>query len=168
MILKLALKRLRLFPTVLASVVAGHSGNKEAVCLQVLRSLPFLKGLPDPVFEALLASGNLVRYGKGDSIWSPLRPANLTARGGHLKAEGGMACEGNGIFVVMAGLVKSSYTTAEGRTVVRDVSCFAESAHLAVQFVAQYHSLPKSRSHSKWSSAYTGSPGPHALCLPGS
>lgn len=93
----------------------------------MLRSLPFLKGLPNPVFEALLASGNLVRYGKGDSIWSPLRPANVTARGGHLKAEGGMACEGNGIFVVMAGLVKSSYTTAEGRTVVRDMSFLAES-----------------------------------------
>lgn len=84
----------------------------------MLRNLPFLKELPDPVFEALLASGNLVRYGKGDSIWSPLRPAHITARGGHLKAEGGMACEGNGIFVVMAGLVKSSYSTAEGRTVV--------------------------------------------------
>jgi hypothetical protein len=85
---------------------------------QVLRNLPFLKELPDPVFEALLARGNLVRYSKGDSIWSPLRPAHLTARGGQWKAEGGMACEGNGIFVVMAGLVKSSYTTAEGRTVV--------------------------------------------------
>ena len=97
-----------------------------AASLQVLRSLPFLKGLPDPLFEALLASGNLVRYGKGDSIWSPLRPANVTARGGHLKAEGGMACEGSGIFVVMAGLVKSSYTTAEGRTVVRDMFCLAE------------------------------------------
>ena len=84
----------------------------------MLRNLPFLKGLPDPVFEALLSSGNLVRYGKGDSIWSPLRPAHVTARGGHLKAEGGMACEGSGIFVVMAGLVKSSYTTPEGRTVV--------------------------------------------------
>lgn len=89
-----------------------------AMCLQVLRNLPFLKELPDPVFEALLASGNLVRYSKGDSIWSPLRPAHVTARGGHWKAEGGVACEGDGIFVVMAGLVKSSYTTAEGRTVV--------------------------------------------------
>ena len=91
---------------------------RRSACVQVLRNLPFLKGLPDPVFEALLSSGNLVRYGKGDSIWSPLRPAHVTARGGHLKAEGGMACEGNGIFVVMAGLVKSSYTTPEGRTVV--------------------------------------------------
>lgn len=86
--------------------------------MQVLKNLPFLKELPDPVFEALLASGNLVRYGKGDSIWSPSRPAHVTARGGHLKAEGGLACEGNGIFVVMAGLVKSSYSTAEGCTVV--------------------------------------------------
>lgn len=100
-----------------------HS-EQQARFLQVLRNLPFLKGLPDPVFEALLSSGNLVRFGKGDSIWSPLRPAHVTARGGHLKAEGGLACEGSGIFVVMAGLVKSSYTTPEGRTVVSELTLF--------------------------------------------
>ena len=69
--------------------LSGQGAQPSGV--QVLRNLPFLKGLPAPVFEALLASGNLVRYGKGDSIWSPLRPAHVTARGGHLKAEGGMA-----------------------------------------------------------------------------
>ena len=99
----------------------SHVVNTQArhcSCVQVLRNLPFLHGLPDAVFEALLSSGNLVRYGKGDSIWSPLRPAHVTARGGHLKAEGGMVCEGNGSYVVRAGLVKRSYTTPEGRTVV--------------------------------------------------
>ena len=140
----------------------------------MLRSLPFLKGLPNPVFEALLASGNLVRYGKGDSIWSPLRPANVTARGGHLKAEGGMACEGNGIFVVMAGLVKSSYTTAEGRTVVRDMSCSVECAHF-LRNLQQCHS-PQNSGLTKYSPCLnclpislqvactrTASPGIHAL-----
>ena len=126
--MKIAFRGCGYFPT---STLARHSGGEAAVSLQVLRSLPFLKGLPNPLFEALLASGNLVRYGKGDSIWSPLRPANVTARGGHLKAEGGMACEGSGIFVVMAGLVKSSYTTAEGRTVVRNICCLAESAAIS-------------------------------------
>ena len=144
--------------------------------LQVLRSLPFLKGLPNPLFEALLASGNLVRYGKGDSIWSPLRPANVTARGGHLKAEGGMACEGSGIFVVMAGLVKSSYTTAEGRTVVRDMSCLAESAQ-SVQnaamsfFIKQwaYTKVTPCLDHTTCTrqvfGARTGSSGIHAFSL---
>ena len=122
----------RIFLSIAEHLIYAVSG-KAYVCLQVLRNLPFLKGLPGSVFEALLSSGNLVRYGKGDSIWSPIRPAHVTARGGHLKAEGGMACEGSGIFVVMAGLVKSSYSTPEGRTVVSALTLCLLSLSLTTQ-----------------------------------
>lgn len=85
--------------------------------MQVLHNLPFLKGLPKPVFDALVASGQLIKCTKGDVIWTPPRPAAATARGGS-RAEGGDPCPGSGIYVVVAGLVRSSYITASGHTQV--------------------------------------------------
>ena len=83
----------------------------------MLHNLPFLKGLSKPVFDALVASGQLIKCTKGDIIWTPPRPAAATARGGS-RAEGGDPCPGSGIYVVVAGLVRSSYITASGHTQV--------------------------------------------------
>ncbi|EIE21844.1 hypothetical protein COCSUDRAFT_56295 [Coccomyxa subellipsoidea C-169] len=82
---------------------------------EVLNNLPFLKGLPKPVFDALLASGTLIKCTSGETIWTPPRPAAATARGGS-RAEGGDPCPGSGIYIVIAGLVRSSYVTASGHT----------------------------------------------------
>lgn len=84
----------------------------------MLRNLPFLKGLPRAVFEALLARGNLIKFSKGEVIYEPPVAAHLTARGGP-KAEGGPPPrEGPGIHIVLAGLVKSSYVATDGHVQV--------------------------------------------------
>ena len=54
-------------------------------------------------------------------IWTPPRPGHATARGGGDrggKGAGGQPCAGDGIYVVMAGLVKSSYVATDGHTQV--------------------------------------------------
>ena len=53
-------------------------------------------------------------------IWTPPRPGHATARGGTDggKCGGGQPCAAEGIYVVMAGLVKSSYITTDGNTQV--------------------------------------------------
>ncbi len=49
-------------------------------------------------------------------IWAPPRPGHVTARGGHGEgaAPAGGAAQGSGIYVVMAGLVRSSYVATDG------------------------------------------------------
>jgi hypothetical protein len=83
-----------------------------------LRNLPFLKELPGPVFDALVASGALVKCTKGEVIWTPPVAAHVTARGGRI-AEAEQACAGPGIYIIMAGLVKSSYIATDGHVQVR-------------------------------------------------
>lgn len=82
-----------------------------------MHNMPFLRGLPKPVFEMLLARGQLIKCTKGELIWTPPRPAAATARGGS-KAEGGEPCAPSGLYIVMAGLVRSSYVNADGHTQV--------------------------------------------------
>ncbi|GAB4814387.1 hypothetical protein N2152v2_001433 [Parachlorella kessleri] len=68
----------------------------------VLRSLPFLHSVPEHVFEVLLDKGQLLEYSQGEVIWSPDRLAG---------APGGL-----GLYIVIYGLVKSSFTDHRGVT----------------------------------------------------
>jgi len=90
--------------------------------VQVMHNMPFLRGVPKPVFEMLLARGQLIKCTKGELIWTPPRPAAATARGGS-KAEGGEPCAPSGLYIVMAGLVRSSYVNADGHTQVCCLPC---------------------------------------------
>lgn len=68
-----------------------------AGCVQLVRNLPFMKNIPEDLFLTILRAGELVLYGAGDVIWDP--PPH--------DAAGDVA--GQGIFVVLHGIVRSSY-----------------------------------------------------------
>ncbi|KAL3155128.1 Son of sevenless 1, variant 2 [Trebouxia sp. C0009 RCD-2024] len=67
--------------------------------VEILKQLPFLQNTSADIFRRLLQRGELVKYQKGQVMWQP--PSD--------EDKGG-----DGIYVVMAGLVKSSYRTPDG------------------------------------------------------
>ncbi|DBA77107.1 hypothetical protein WJX77_005031 [Trebouxia sp. C0004] len=71
--------------------------------VEVLKQLPFLQNASPEIFKRLLQRGQLVKYQRGEVMWQP--PSG---------DDGDM--EGDGIYVVMAGLIKSSYQTPDDDT----------------------------------------------------
>ena len=63
---------------------SSHFGGceKHGGGVQVLRNLPFLKTLPAPVFDALLARGNLVKCERGEV---GARPFGVRVLGFHVQ-----------------------------------------------------------------------------------
>ncbi|PSC69954.1 Sodium hydrogen exchanger 7 [Micractinium conductrix] len=76
---------------------------------EVLRGLPFLAHVPEPVFDALLERGTLLEYTQGDLIWEGSAPAGGGKRAGKARREGGL-------HIVVYGLVRSSFTDHRGVT----------------------------------------------------
>ena len=86
--------------------------NVPAALAQVVRNLPCLRTLPGPLFNALLERGSLVTYKKGEVIW---RPDQGSAEPGPPHGEKqeflrGIPCKATGIYIIMAGLARTSYT----------------------------------------------------------
>ncbi|KAK9835845.1 hypothetical protein WJX74_009233 [Apatococcus lobatus] len=79
---------------------------------EVVRNLPCLRTLPGPLFNALLERGSLVTYKKGEVIWRPDQPsAELDERhGGKQGFQRGVPCKASGIYIIMAGLARTTYT----------------------------------------------------------
>ncbi|KAL3141541.1 Son of sevenless 1, variant 2 [Trebouxia sp. C0010 RCD-2024] len=67
--------------------------------VDILKQLPFLQNTSADIFRRLLQRGELVKYQKGQVMWQPPSEEDRA---------------GDGIYVVMAGLVKSSYRTPDG------------------------------------------------------
>ena len=89
---------------------------------QVVRNLPFLKEVPAHIFEAIFAQGRLLKFQCKEEVWAPRLPAKNTARSG-----AGSATSRAGIFVIISGLVKSSYTLPNG---YKEVSfCYCHNQH---------------------------------------
>ena len=72
--------------------------------LQVLRGMPALQGLPDRVFDVILAQGRLVRYDPNQVVWQPPQSSDQT--------HGGIPCSPAGIFVVAMGLIRWSFSSS--------------------------------------------------------
>ncbi|PRW44236.1 Sodium hydrogen exchanger 7 [Chlorella sorokiniana] len=67
---------------------------------EVLRGLPFLQQVPEPLFDALLDRGQLIEFSRGEVIWAPPQAPNKA---------------GDGLHIVIYGLVRHSFTDRAGR-----------------------------------------------------
>ncbi|KAK9861233.1 hypothetical protein WJX84_006249, partial [Apatococcus fuscideae] len=79
---------------------------------EVVRNLPCLRTLPGPLFNALLEHGSLVTYKKGETIWSPKghSPDFEDVQAAHEDPRRGLPCEASGVYIIMAGLARTTYT----------------------------------------------------------
>jgi hypothetical protein len=69
---------------------------------QVLRSLPFLQGSSQRIFQSILEQGGLRHFSQGDVIWAPFQGSQ------HNDTP-------DSVMIVIYGLVKSSYTDKHGQ-----------------------------------------------------
>ena len=87
----------------------------SSMCLivQILRNIPFMTDLSERFFNLIVSKGVLMRYEKGDIVWAPPEAQDNEEEGG-----GGAPCERSGLFIVLAGLIKRTFTDIDGRTEV--------------------------------------------------
>lgn len=78
-----------------------------------MRNIPFMADLSERFFNLIVSRGVLVRYEKGDIVWAPPETQENEEEGG-----GGAPCERSGLFIVLAGLIKRSFTDIDGKTEV--------------------------------------------------
>eukprot|EP00891_Asterochloris_glomerata_P005137 jgi/Astpho2/5137/Aster-06348 len=93
------------------------SACSQLVGRLVLRNLPFLKHVPEEVFRAVLRQGTLVKYSRDETIWSPpQRVRQVHSPSSSLQHLSAGQSGSDGLYVIMAGLVKSSFVSPDGRT----------------------------------------------------
>ena len=81
--------------------------------MQVMRNIPFLADLSERFFNLIVSKGILMRYETGDVVWAPPETQDDEEEGA-----GGAPCERSGLFIVLAGLIRRTFTDIDGKTEV--------------------------------------------------